>query len=94
MAGGHAPLLGGKDRSTLRSLVKQQPDETLKEYCQALAKQGTPEVSPSTMCRTLAALDLPRKKSPCMPPNATRHRCKGSGGHTPGKWHVSRWKSG
>jgi transposase len=92
--GGCAPRLKGKDQVQLRGLVRNQPDATLEEYCQALAQRGSVSVSVSTMCRALRALDLPRKKSPCMPPSATRPGCKGSGGRTPGKWPASRWTSG
>jgi transposase len=92
--GGYAPRLNQKDQSKLRGLVGKQPDATLEEYCQALARQGSANFSASTMCRVLTALGLPRKKSPCMPPNATRRACKGSGGCTPGKWPACRWTSG
>jgi transposase len=50
----HAPLI--------RAHVKQQPDITLAELCARLSSGVGMAVSPSTMCRELQRLCLPRKK--------------------------------
>ena len=47
----------------LRAAVKQQPDITLTELCAHMSACVGIEVSPSTMCRELQRLRLPRKKS-------------------------------
>ena len=46
----------------LRAEVKRQPDITLVELCARLSQCAGVEVSPSTMCRALQRLHLPRKK--------------------------------
>ena len=46
----------------IRAEVKRQPDITLVELCAHLSHCVGIEVSPSTMCRTLQRLRLPRKK--------------------------------
>ena len=46
----------------IRAEVQQQPDITLVELCARISKCGGVEVSPSTMCRELQRLRLPRKK--------------------------------
>jgi transposase len=53
----------------VRELVRLKPDSTLMELCHALAAGGGPALRPWTMCRALAALGLPLKKSRCMPVN-------------------------
>jgi transposase len=50
----HAPLI--------RRQVKQQPDITLAELCGRISSRIGITVSPSTMCRELQRLRLPRKK--------------------------------
>ncbi len=50
----HAPLI--------RLQVKQQPDITLAELCTHIASCIGIVVSPTTMCRELQRLRLPRKK--------------------------------
>jgi transposase len=50
----HAPLI--------RAQVKQQPDIALVELCGRISSCTGIAVSPSTMCRELQRLRLPRKK--------------------------------
>jgi transposase len=57
----------------LERLVQQHPAATLAELGRRF------KVSPATVYRALARLDLPRKKRPCMPANATRLGCSGCG---------------
>jgi transposase len=86
---GHlAPHAGssGPDRtlepcaSIIRRTVRQQPDATLEELCDAVYTQTGVRASPSMMCRELQQLNLPRKKvtprqSPRQParPNPAAH---------------------
>lgn len=51
------------DEQKIRQLIKVRPDMTLAEVAQALKKPA----HPATVSRTLARLNLPRKKSPRMP---------------------------
>jgi transposase len=46
----------------IRAEVKQQPDVTLAELCERLARGKRPRASVSMMCRELQRLKLPRKK--------------------------------
>jgi transposase len=55
------------DEQKIRELIKAKPDATLAEVAQALSKPA----HPATVSRTLARLDLPRKKSPPTPSNRT-----------------------
>ncbi len=58
--------------AAIRAAVKAQPDATLPELC-ARVEQATQITSdPSMMCRELARLKLPRKKSRSMPVNGRR----------------------
>jgi len=50
------------DEQKIRELIKAKPDATLAEVAQALEKPA----HPATVSRTLARLNLPRKKSPPM----------------------------
>jgi transposase len=54
-----------KDEATIRRLIKDKPDATLAEVAASISKPA----SLSTVCRTLQRLELPRKKSPRMPPS-------------------------
>ena len=56
----------------LERLVQQHPAATLAEL------GGRFQVSAATVHRALARLDLPRKKRPCTPANATPLVCRGS----------------
>ena len=55
------------DEQRIRALIKAKPDATLAEVAAALGKPA----HPATVSRTLARLDLPRKKSPRTPPSRT-----------------------
>lgn len=69
----HGPARALQDYAPLlRSEVKQQPDITLNELCGRVASRTGVEVSPSTMCRELQQLRLPRKKSRSTPASGTR----------------------
>ena len=64
------PAARGRERSLracdafIRAEVKKQPDVTLEELCERVAKAEGIIASPSMMCRELQILELPRKKSP------------------------------
>ncbi len=60
-AHGPKPLLENY-AALIRAEVKRQPDITLVELCARISKCAGFEISPSTMCRTLQRLRLPRKK--------------------------------
>lgn len=51
----------------LRSIVEEQSDATLAEYCELLFDETGLWVSQSTMCRTFQRLNLPRKKKRSAP---------------------------
>lgn len=52
------------DEAVLRELVAKQPDATLEELCEAVAKAtNKPRVTTATMCVELQRLQLPLKKS-------------------------------
>lgn len=53
------------DEQKIRELIKAKPDATLAEVAEALEKPA----HPATVSRTLARLNLPRKKSPPTPPS-------------------------
>ena len=53
------------DEQKIRELIKLKPDATLAEVAEALMKPA----HPATVSRTLTRLNLPRKKSPRMPPS-------------------------
>ena len=62
--GGNRPAaLDASDLSALRRLVRQRPDATLAELCRLLDEQRHVKVQVWTVCRALARLKLPRKKS-------------------------------
>lgn len=56
-----------KDEAAIRKLIKRKPDATLAEVAAAIGKPACP----GTVCRTLARLKLPRKKSRRTPPSGT-----------------------
>ena len=60
---GPVPALGEAERRRLRRFVQERPDATLAELCQSLAAAGGPAVSQPTMCRAVARLRLPLKKT-------------------------------
>ena len=75
-----APLAhgGGPSRklaaaeAVIRAAVKAQPDTTLQELCERVEEETGIQSDRSMMCRELARLKLPRKKSRSMPANGTR----------------------
>jgi transposase len=60
-----------KDEAAIRKLIKKKPDATLAEVAAAIGKPACT----GTVCRTLQRMNLPRKKSPRTPPNATAPTC-------------------
>ncbi len=72
--GNRPPALDSGDLRALPGLVRERPDATLAELCRALRQRrpGRPEVAVWTMCRALARLKLPLKKSRCTPASVTR----------------------
>jgi len=73
---GPPPLLEGLRLERLRHCVDRKRDATLDELREALIQAGGPAVSRSTICRALAKLGLPLKKSLCMPVNVRHHGSK------------------
>jgi transposase len=73
------PHAGGVPRklaaaeAVIRAAVKAQPDMTLQELCEHVEKETKIKSDPSMMCRELARLKLPRKKSRSTPASGT-HR--------------------
>ena len=55
------------DEAKIRKFISEQPDATLAEVAAAIGKPA----SEATVSRTLARLELPRKKSPRTPPSRT-----------------------
>ena len=70
-AGGPARKLAAAERE-IRAAVKAQPDATRQELCELVEKETKIPSDPSMMCRELARLKLPRKKSRSMPAHGTR----------------------
>lgn len=60
--GGSKPLLGPEALQLVRRLVREQPDITLQELCDAVRQQRGIRVSVPTMCTWLQRLGLGRKK--------------------------------
>ncbi len=60
---GAKKVLAVVQRKWLARQIKDQPDATLAELQERLAKEKQVSVSPATVCRELQALRLPRKKS-------------------------------
>ena len=95
--GGRKPLLSAADHQRIRRHVHARNDATLAELRQALFDSGTVLVSVSTLCRTLAALNLPRKKRRCTRRNVRRRGYghyvgtgkSGSPPWTRGTWFLS-----
>ena len=79
-SGSCAPLphAGGVPRklataeAAIRAAVKAQPDATLQELCERVEQATQITSDPSMMCRALARLKLPRKKSRSMLVNGRR----------------------
>jgi transposase len=60
--------------------VRAQNDISLTELQTILQEQEGVSIHVSTICRALARLDLPHKKSASPPRNATTTSARGSGG--------------
>jgi transposase len=72
--GGGAPArIGDEARAELRRLIASAPDATLEEAREHLEREVGVSVGLSAVCRTLAKLGLPRKKSRSTPVSA-RHQ--------------------
>jgi len=69
-AGGPARKLAAAE-AEIRAAVKAQPDATLQELCEQIEKETGIQSDKSMMCRELARLKLPRKKSRSMPVSGT-----------------------
>jgi transposase len=70
--GNRPPALGAADLTVLRQLVRERPDATLAELCRLLQGRCGVQVRTWTVCRALAKLRLPPKKSPSMTVGDTR----------------------
>ena len=68
---GGVPRKLANARAVIRAAVKAQPDATLQELCESVEKETGIKSDRSMMCRELARLKLPRKKSRSMPANGT-----------------------
>jgi transposase len=69
-AGGPSRKLKAAE-AVIRAAVKAQPDATLQELCERVEKETGIKSDRSMMCRELARLKLPRKKSRSMPASET-----------------------
>jgi transposase len=70
--GNRPPALDAADLATLRQLVRGRPDATLAELCRLLQERRGVTVRTWTVCRALAKLELPPKKSPSTTASGTR----------------------
>jgi transposase len=70
--GNRPPALGAAELSALRRLVRQRPDATLAELCRLLEAHCHVKVRVWTVCRALARLKLPQKKSRSTTVSGTR----------------------
>src|SRR5215813_8934945 len=68
---GASAKLTDTDLLTLIDLVAEAPDATLEELRQQMKKRARVEVSQSTICRALQAVELTVKKRPGSPPKPT-----------------------
>ena len=69
--GGGKPLLDDEALMLVRQLVREEPDATLGELCEAVDRQRGVRVSVSNMCMRLKQMGLPRKKSHSRRQNGT-----------------------
>ena len=76
--GGASAKLTETDLLTLIDLVAETPDATLEELRQQMKKKVGVEVSLSTICRALQAVELTLKKRPGSPPKPTRSSARPS----------------
>lgn len=81
--GNRPPALDAAGLKTLRQLVRERPDATLKELCQLLDERRGLKVRTWTVCRALAKLKLPPQKRPFTTASDTRLVFVACVGHTP-----------
>jgi transposase len=74
--GGYPAKLNTQGLEALKTLVHAPPDATLQELGTQLSTTQQVTVSPATISRALAKLNLPRKK------NISRRRARAAGGPT------------
>jgi transposase len=89
-AGGYPTALTAETLSTLRDKVVETPDATLSELVSYLKTEARVQVHPSTVCRALQRLGLPRKKRRSLPTNETKQNASPSGGGWP-RWIAASW---
>jgi len=77
-AGGAARKLAAAE-TVIRAAVKEQADATLQELCTRVEQECKIKSDPSMMCRELARLKLPLKKSRSTPVSVTRRASSSSG---------------
>lgn len=77
--------------AVIRAEVQRQPDVSLAELCERVQAKAGVRASPSMMCRELALLRLPRKKSRSMTASATR-RGSNSSARTSKPTSFKRWR--
>jgi transposase len=79
------PHAGGVPRqlaaaeAVIRAAVKEQPDATLQELCERVAQACNIKSDPSMMCREVARLKLPLKKSHSMPVSGIHRKSRNNG---------------
>ncbi len=78
--GGRSASLTARQRQMISRQVRAQNDISLTELQTILQEQEGVSIHVSTICRALARLDLPHKKSASPPRNATTTSARGSGG--------------
>jgi transposase len=83
--GGNRPAaLNAEDLRALRHLVRERPDATLAELCRRLEeRRPTLKVRVWTVCRALARMELPLKKSRSTAASGTRLVFVACAGPTP-----------
>lgn len=74
--GGHPPCIARSQYANLSGVVQAHPDATLKELCRLFEDSAHVAASTSSMHRTLATLQLTRKKRRAMRQNALPRRSK------------------
>jgi transposase len=74
--GGNPPCIAQSQYASLSGLVQAHPDATLKELCRLFEDSEHVVASKSSMQRTLATLQLTRKKRRAMRQNAIPRRSK------------------
>jgi putative transposase len=88
--GGGAPArLSSVHREVLRRLVQDDPDATLPQLAERLARATRCRVHPWTIGRALADLNLPRKKRRSTRRSAIGTMCVGHGAPSAGGSHAS-----